>query len=113
MKKKKKPINPATSKFTVLRQVCNLIPAHLVPKIAREHDSEIHARTFSHWSHVVSLLHAQLSHSLGLNDVCDALQLHSGPLSLRFGAPRHPAATAFHMPTRRARLKWQRVFSGK
>jgi hypothetical protein len=79
MKKKKKPINPATSKFTVLRQVCNLIPAHLVPKIAREHDSEIHARTFSHWSHVVSLLHAQLSHSLGLNDVCDALQLHSGP----------------------------------
>jgi len=86
MKKKKKPINPATSKFTVLRQVCNLIPAHLVPKIAREHDSEIHARTFSHWSHVVSLLHAQLSHSLGLNDVCDALQLHSGPLSAIRGA---------------------------
>jgi hypothetical protein len=29
---------------------------------------------------VVSLLYGQLSHSLGLNDLCDALHLHSGPL---------------------------------
>jgi hypothetical protein len=26
----------ATSKFSVLRQVCNYIPPHLVPKLARE-----------------------------------------------------------------------------
>lgn len=84
--KKKKPINPTASNFSVLRQIGNLIPPHLVPKLAREHDSEAHARTFSHWSQVVCLLHAQLSHSLGLNDVCDALQLHSGPLSAVRGA---------------------------
>ncbi len=32
------------------------------------------------------LLHAQLSHSIGLNDLCDSLQLHSGPLSTIRGA---------------------------
>lgn len=39
------------------------------------------ARTFSSWSHVVSLVYAHLAHAIGLNDVCDSLHLHSGPLS--------------------------------
>jgi hypothetical protein len=43
-------------------------------------------RSFSAWSHVVALLYAQLTHSIGLNDVCDALSLHSGPLSSLRGA---------------------------
>ena len=83
---KKKTNNPTRAKFTVLRQLCNLIPPHLVPQLARAHHSAEHARTFSHWSHVVALLFAQLTHSLGLNDVCDALRLHSGPLSAIRGA---------------------------
>ena len=74
------------SKFSVLRQLCNLIPPHLVPKLARDTGVEDHARTFSPWSQVVSLLYAQLTHALGLNDVCDALRLHSGPLSALRGA---------------------------
>ena len=57
-----------------------------MPKLARAHQSEEYARSFSHWSHVVALLYAQLTHSLGLNDVCDALRLHSGPLSAIRGA---------------------------
>lgn len=32
------------------------------------------------------MLYAQLTHALGLNDVCDALRLHSGPLSALRGA---------------------------
>ncbi len=71
---------PARSKFTILRQICNYIPPFLVPQIARATGAEVKARTFTPWSHVVSLLYGQLSHSLGLNDLCDALQLHSGPL---------------------------------
>jgi hypothetical protein len=39
------------------------------------------ARSFSPWSHVVSMLFPQLTHAVGL-DVCDALRLHSGPLGL-------------------------------
>jgi hypothetical protein len=63
-----------------LRQICNYIPPFLVPQIARATGAEGKARSFSPWSHVVSLLYGQLSHSLGLNDLCDALQLHPGPL---------------------------------
>ena len=77
---------PTRSNFTLLRQLCNLIPNHLVASLAREHGAEEKSRTFKPWSHVVSLLFAQLTHALGLNDVCDALQLHSGPLSAIRGA---------------------------
>jgi len=77
---------PTTSKFTVLRQLCNYIPPHLVPQVARDTGVDEQARTFSPWSHVVSLAYAQLTHSIGLNDVCDALQLNSGPLSALRGA---------------------------
>ncbi|MGH9580535.1 MAG: DUF4372 domain-containing protein, partial [Terriglobales bacterium] len=44
------------------------------------------SRSFAPWSHVVSLLYAQLTHALGLHDVCDALRRHSGPLSAIRGA---------------------------
>jgi len=77
---------PTTSKLSVLRQLYNLIPNHLVPKLARETGVDQQARTFSPWSHVVSLLFSQLSHAIGLNDVCDALKLSSGPLSAIRGA---------------------------
>ena len=85
MKNKNKTV-PAPSKLNLLRQICNFIPDFLVPKLARETGVEDQVRTFSAWSHVVSLLYAQLTHSIGLNDVCDALGLHSGPLSSLRGA---------------------------
>lgn len=44
------------------------------------------ARTFSAWSHVVAMLYAQLTHAIGLNDVCDGLRHHSGWLSRIRGA---------------------------
>lgn len=71
---------PARSKLNLLRQVCNFIPQHLVSKIARDTGAQEKSRTFNPWSHVVSLLYAQLTHSIGLNDLCDSLQLHSGSL---------------------------------
>ena len=85
MKNKNNPV-PAPSKLNLLRQICNFIPEFLVSKIAQETKVEEKARTFTPWSHVVSLLYAQLTHSIGLNDVCDALRLHSGPLSSIRGA---------------------------
>ena len=77
---------PTAGKFTILRQLCNHIPNHLVPKLARETGNDEKARTFDEWSHLISLCYAQLTHSIGLNDVCDALQLNSGPLSAIRGA---------------------------
>jgi hypothetical protein len=77
---------PTRGKFSLLGQLCNLIPNHLVPQLARAHAVEEKSRTFCPWSHVVSLLYAQLTHALSLDDVCDALWLHSGPLSAIRGA---------------------------
>ena len=77
---------PATSKLPVLAQLCKLIPPHLVPKLAREHGADKKARTFTPWSHVVSLLFAQLGHAVGLNDVCDALRNHRAKLASVRGA---------------------------
>ena len=77
----KSKTKPTRSKFSVLKQVCKLIPEGLVPKLARDYGIEGQSRTFSPWSHVVSIIYGQLSHSLGLNDVCDGLKNHSGKLS--------------------------------
>lgn len=77
---------PASSNLPILKQICNLIPGHLVARLARQTGADKKARDFSNWSQVVALLHAQLSHSIGLNDVCDSLQLHAGELSTIRGA---------------------------
>lgn len=67
---------PTKTNLSVLNQLCKLIPAYLVPKLATQHGVDKKARTFSPWSHVVTLLFAHLSHSCSLNDVCDAIKSH-------------------------------------
>ena len=84
--KKKTIRHPTKSKISVLNQLCNLIPPHLVPRLAREHGVDDQWRTFSPWSHTVTMMFTQVAHSVGLNDVCDALDLHRGPLSAIRGA---------------------------
>ena len=104
------PNKPTGSKLSLLRQLCNLIPPHLVPQLARETGVADQARTFSPWSPVVSLLYAQLTHSLGLNDVCDALRLHSGPLSALRGATVPRKNTLSHANRQREARLAERLF---
>jgi hypothetical protein len=80
--------------FSTLGQVCKLIPVHLVAKLARETDSAQKARVFTPWSHVVTLLYAQLAHALSLNDVCDALGFVTGRLAAIRGA-KAPSRNGF------------------
>ena len=79
-----KPVTPTYGKYSVLKQLCEHIPAYLVSKIAREHG--VVSRTFLPWSHVVAMIHAHLTHAIGLNDVCDSLRNHQGKLSAIRGA---------------------------
>ena len=81
MKKKNKP---AKSNLTILRQVCQLIPGHVTVKLARQH--RIESRSFTPWSHVVSMLYAQISRAMSLNDVCDGLAIWEGALKEIRGA---------------------------
>ena len=73
-------MKPTRTNTSILRQLCDLIPGHLVPKLARKHGVDKKCRTFSPWSHVLSLIHSQLAHSLSLNDICDSLSNHSSEL---------------------------------
>lgn len=77
----------------MLRQVCELIPTHLVAKLARQTRVDKKARTLTPWSHVVALAHGQLSHAVSLNDVCDSLRLQATPLAAIRGA-RPPSKNA-------------------
>jgi Transposase DDE domain/Domain of unknown function (DUF4372) len=107
---KKRNTKPTASKLSVLRHLCNLIPPHLVPKLARDTGVASMARSFSPWSHVVSMLFAQLTHAIGLNDVCDALRLHSGPLSALRGATAPSRNNLSHANKRRDAALAERLF---
>ena len=67
-----------------LKQILNLSPRGMISRHALETGVEGKARTFSVLSHFSAMLFAQLSHAIGLNDVCDWLRLKSAALS-RFG----------------------------
>lgn len=80
------PIKSASKQSAIFRQVCELIPSHLVSKLARKYG--IRSRAITPWSHTVSLLFAQFTHALGLNDVCDALRANlSMVFSIRGAKP--------------------------
>jgi hypothetical protein len=87
---------PDSGKITVLKQICELIPTHMVAKLGREFGCVRRARTFTVWSHVVSMIYAQLARVTGLNDLCDDLSIHSGPLSSVRGAKTPHRNTLAH-----------------
>jgi hypothetical protein len=107
---KKRNTKPTASKLSVLGQLCNLIPPHLVSKLARETGVDSMARSFSPWSHMVCMLFAQLTHAIGLNDVCDALRLHSGPLSALRGASAPSRNNLSHANKHRDAALAERLF---
>jgi hypothetical protein len=78
------PASTAGSKRAIFRQVCELIPTHLVPKVAHRHG--IKSRGISPWSHTVSMLYVQFTHAIGLNDVVDALRANRATLASIRGA---------------------------
>jgi len=96
--------------MSVLRQICNHIPQGEVSRIARETGVEDKSRSFSPWSHTVSLLDAQLTHCIGLNDLCDSLQLHSGALSTIRGASAPSRNGLSHANRERPAAMAERLF---
>ena len=78
------PIKSARKKNIIFRQICELIPGHMVPSIARKYG--IKSRSITSWSHVVSMLYAQFTHAIGLNDVCDALRSNRSAMASIRGA---------------------------
>jgi hypothetical protein len=73
---------PASSKIAVLAQICKLIPAALVARLAAAHGVDKKARTFCPLSHIVAMLLAQLTRASSLNDVCDNARIHQAKLNV-------------------------------
>ena len=63
------PAKSTKGRMTLVRQTCEIIPSHMVSKLAREY--EIDARKFTPWSHTVAHIYGQLTHAVGLNDIGD------------------------------------------
>ena len=86
---------PARSNVIVLKQMLHQIPRPLINRSAKETGVGAKARTFSVFSHLTAMLFAQLSHSLGLNDVCDWLRLKAEAIG-RFGVTPPSRNTLSH-----------------
>jgi len=78
------PAKPAKRQSAIFGQVCELIPAYLVPKLARKH--ELKSPAIKPWHHLVAMLYAQFSQAMGLNDVCAALRVKRSLLASIRGA---------------------------
>lgn len=97
------PAKSTRDKMTLVRQICELIPSHVVPKLAKEYD--IDARKLSPWSHTTAHIYGQLTHAVGLNDICDGLELNSSGLRAIRGATPPKRNTFSHANrTRDARM---------
>lgn len=78
---KTKTTPPARSNIVVLKQLLKHIPRSLISEVSRETGVEAKAREFCVFSHLCSMLFAQLTHAMGLNDVCDWLRLKQTALA--------------------------------
>ena len=72
-------MSPRKNTMAVLGQIVKLIPPKIIETLRRKH--KIQTRSFSATSHVVSLIYAQLTHALSLNDISDGMRNHAGILS--------------------------------
>jgi hypothetical protein len=86
---------PARSNVIALQQILKLIPLGLITRHARETGVADKSRSFSVVSHLAAMLFAQLSHAMGLNDVCDWLRLKTKALA-RIGVTPPSKNGLFH-----------------
>lgn len=100
---------PTRANVLVLKQLLNLIPRELIGRHSRETGIDAKARSFSVVSHLSAMLFAQLSHAMGLNDVCDWLRLKSAALA-RFGVTPPARNTLSHANKERDALFIEKLF---
>jgi hypothetical protein len=100
---------PARADIVVLKQLLNFIPRSVLNQTARKTGVDTKARTFSVLSHLASMLFAQLSHAISLNDVCDWLRLKAAALSrLQIATPSRN--TLSHANKVRSAEAWQKLW---
>jgi len=96
-------MSPQENNMAVLGQIVKHIPKKLIDRLKNKY--QIQTRSFSATSHVVTMLYAQLSHALSLNDIQDCLRFHKGYLTqIRDCTPPSRNGLAHANATRDARM---------
>ena len=72
-------MNPQKNTMSVIAQIASWIPDRIIDNLAKKH--KIQTRSFSVNSPIIAMLYAHLAHLLSLNDICDSLHNHAGPLA--------------------------------
>jgi hypothetical protein len=75
---------PTRANVVCLKQMLNIIPRGMIDRIAKETGVEEKSRTFTVVSHLATMLFAQFSRAMELNDMCNWLRLKA-PVLARFG----------------------------
>jgi len=78
---------PTRSNLIVLNQLFKLIPRAFVREAGIQSGAEAKSRSFSVRSHLAAMCFAQLSHAIGLNDVCDWLRMKQQALATLGATP--------------------------
>ena len=102
---------PARSNYTILKQICEYVPGHLINSLAKKHGVDKASRTFKPWSHIFAMIYAQVSHAISLNDICDALRNQSKALK-QLEEQLRQVEMVFLMQTKLEMQKWQKSCFG-
>lgn len=94
--------------YPLLREIVNLIPAQIVHEAAAK--ANVKSRSFTPWSHLLALIHQQLSKTESLNGVCDAARIHESQWSQLRDAQCPRRNTFSNANRRRNPLMAEKVF---
>lgn len=82
----------------------------MVKELAKVYGVDRESRDFTPWSHVVSLLYAQMTHAVSLNDVCDGLRMNEAMLTPIRGATAPAKNTLSHANRERSCLMAEALY---
>jgi len=95
---------------TVFRELLNHIPRGRFKKIVAAYDGDKHVRTFDSWTHLVSLIYAQLQGNTSLRDIETTLASHNN-LTYHLGLKNVRRSTLSDANSRRNPDIFAEVFS--
>lgn len=74
--------HPTRSYDSVFAQLLKLVSRTDIDALAHKHGIDRQARTFSAWSHLVTMCFVQFVHAISLNDVCDWMRSRAAAFGL-------------------------------
>ena len=66
------------AKITLFAQVIQKLPKDWIKSLERKHGTDIHAKGFNKWSHLVSMLFCQFADCVSLREISNGLHSAKG-----------------------------------